>query len=148
MNILNRTAFRLIAALISAGFLFAANAQEVSIPDPNLNAAVREALNKPVGPLTEQDMLTLSNLDARSRNISNVQGLETARNLSLLLLESNSLTNLDLPNTLTNLDLLALGLNPLSRCSIPGGLPKLRVLVMDDCQLTNLTLPANLTGMR
>src|SRR5882672_3153201 len=122
-------------------------AQDVSIPDPGLNAAIRQALNKPVGPLTAQDMLGLTNLDARSRSISSVEGLQAAGNLSQLFLDFNSLTNFDLPNRLTNLDLLTLGLNPLTRLSIPSGLTKLRILAMDDCLLTNLTLPADLTGL-
>src|SRR5689334_15237405 len=111
-----------LTALILAGFVASTRAQEVSIPDPGLNAAIRQALNKPVGPLTAQDMLALSNLDARSRSISRVEGLEAARNLSQLFLDFNSLTNLDLPNTLTNLNVFTLGLNPLTRLSIPSGL--------------------------
>jgi hypothetical protein len=54
--------------------LLSAGAQEVSIPDLGLNAAVRQALQKPGGPLTEQDLLSLTNLSAGSRNISSVDG--------------------------------------------------------------------------
>ena len=43
--------------------------EEVSIPDPGLNAAIREALEKPNGPLTEQDLLSLTNLNASNRNV-------------------------------------------------------------------------------
>src|SRR6185369_4308022 len=64
-------------------------AQEVIIPDPGLNAAIREALAKPAGPLTAQDMLSLTNLIAGGRQISNVTGLETAHNLRFLALEEN-----------------------------------------------------------
>ena len=35
----------------------AALGQEVSIPDSGLDAAIRDALRKPTGPLTQQDML-------------------------------------------------------------------------------------------
>jgi hypothetical protein len=48
----------LTLALISV--LTTTPAQEVSIPDPGLNAAVREALGKPIGPLTETDLLGLT----------------------------------------------------------------------------------------
>jgi hypothetical protein len=51
--------------------VFSAGAQEVSIPDPGLSAAIRGALQKPSGPLTEQDMLSLTLLNAGCRNISN-----------------------------------------------------------------------------
>jgi len=49
-----------ISALCGAGiltcFALSAGAQEVTIPDPGLNAAIRQALLKPSGPLTEQDL--------------------------------------------------------------------------------------------
>lgn len=64
-------------------------AQEVSIPDPALNAAIHEALGKPAGPLTQLDMLGLTNLGAVFRNITNVQGLEAAQNLVSLDLQDN-----------------------------------------------------------
>ena len=62
----------ILTVLVLAGFITSARAQEVSIPDPGLNAAIREALQKPNGPLTEQDLLSLINLDGRNRNISGV----------------------------------------------------------------------------
>jgi hypothetical protein len=50
--------------------------QEVLIPDPALNAAVHETLGVTSGPLTQQDLLSLSNLTARNRNIRSLQGLD------------------------------------------------------------------------
>jgi internalin A len=69
------------------------HAQEISIPDPGLKAAILEALQKPGGPLTEQDLLTLTNLNASRRNVGSIAGLETARNLVSLDLQINRLTN-------------------------------------------------------
>ena len=94
---------RVLTLLLLASLMVSALAQEVSIPDPGLNAAVRAALQIPVLPLTEQDMLSLTNLDASSRNISNLQGLDAARNLVSLDLHLNQLTNFSLPSQLTNL---------------------------------------------
>ena len=85
------------------GFATSAMAQEVTIPDSGLNAAIREALNKPVGPLTEQDLLVLTNLNASSRNVSNIVGLDAARNLVSLNLQINHLANVSLPGTLIHL---------------------------------------------
>jgi len=42
------------------GFILTTAAQEVSILDPGLNSAVREALQKPTGPLTDADLLSLT----------------------------------------------------------------------------------------
>ena len=68
-----------LTLLVLANFTAAVLAQDISIPDPGLNAAIREALEKPNGPLTEQDLLSLINLDASSRDVSSVEGLEAAR---------------------------------------------------------------------
>lgn len=64
-------------AVVATSFTAPAHAQEVSIPDPGLNAAIREALQKPSGPLSEQDMLDLTNLSAGGREISSVKQLTT-----------------------------------------------------------------------
>ena len=71
----------IFAAVILTGVVLPTHAQEISIPDPGLKAAIREALQKPGGPLTEQDLLTLTNLNASRRNVGSIAGLETARNL-------------------------------------------------------------------
>ena len=70
--------------LVVTTFLPSTLAQEVSIPDPGLNPAIREALQKPSGLLMVEDMLRLTNLNACCRNVSSVQGLEAARNLKFL----------------------------------------------------------------
>src|SRR4051794_314833 len=80
-----KTIFQIVRPLVFTALTltnFAASilAQEVSIPDPNFNAVIREALQKPNGPLTQTDMLGLTNLGAIFRNIINVQGLEAAQN--------------------------------------------------------------------
>jgi hypothetical protein len=70
----------LLIALILIGHAAPTLAQEVSIPDLGLNAAIRTALQKPTGPLTETDLLGLINLSAGGKSVSTVEGLEVARN--------------------------------------------------------------------
>src|SRR5215475_8819241 len=144
MNI--RAMCHLVPALLWAGFLFSASAQ-VSIPDPGLNAAIRGALQKPTGPLTQADMLSLTNLIAHQCNISNLQGLETALNLDSLDLQSNHLAQLTLPSTLTKLATVDISFNPLRNCTFPNGLTNLNRVLLKSCLLTNLTLPANLVSL-
>ena len=60
-----------LTVLMLGSFTASALAQEVSIPDPNFNAVIRQALQKPNGPLTQLDMLSLTNLSAIFRNITN-----------------------------------------------------------------------------
>src|SRR5262245_58368631 len=162
------TIFRACYALALASFLASTSAQTVSIPDPGLDAAVRETLQKPAGPLTEQDLLNLTVLNAHDRNISNLAGLEAARNLNTLLLFSNHLTNfflptltnlassnpsgnslpnVSLPTGLANLFSLIIGDNPLAQLTLPSGMTRLEELVLRNNQLTSFSLPANLTGL-
>ncbi|HEV8542287.1 MAG TPA: hypothetical protein VGR78_07845, partial [Verrucomicrobiae bacterium] len=98
-----KTIFRVLRVLALGGFVASVGAQEVSIPDPGLNAAIREALAKPAQPLTREDMLNLLALDASSRDIRSLAGLDAAENLALLSLRSNRLANLTLPSELTSL---------------------------------------------
>ena len=83
----------------------------MTIPDAGLNAAIRAALAKPIGPLTVQDLLSLTNLDAGNRSISNLTGLEFAANLLSLNLRGNLLSNPTFPTTLTRLNSLDLSQN-------------------------------------
>ena len=120
---------------------------EVFIPDPGLNAAVREALEKPDGPLTEQDLLDLTILNARSRDISNLQGLEAAHNLTALDLEANQLTSVSFPNGLTSLNSLDLSSNPLFRLALSADMTNLTDLELLSDQLTILIVPAELRNL-
>ena len=125
-NITHLARLLVLSTLVLANFTASSLAQEVIIPDPGLNAAVCAALQKPNGPLTEPDLLSLTNLDASSRNVSNIVGLEAARNLVSLNLQINHLTNFSLPNTLTNLTVLDLNSNSLGNCSFPAGPMRLK----------------------
>src|SRR5262249_22982304 len=99
---------RVLGSLLLIGGVLSTNAQEVSIPDAGLNSAIREALQKPLDPLTQEDLLSLTNLDAQRRSITNLSGLEAARNLVILNLDSNRLGTFSFPSSLTNLKVLNL----------------------------------------
>jgi formylglycine-generating enzyme required for sulfatase activity len=135
------------ALLILAGIARSSFAQEVTIPDLGLNAAIRAALQIPTGPLTQQDLLNLTFLDANGRSISNLTGLESARNLVSLELLNNRISNFSLPSSFTNLTFLDVSANPLTNCSFPSGLTHLETIFLESTSLTNLTLPAGLTAL-
>ena len=120
---------------------------EVSIPDAGLNATIREALNKATGPLTEQDLLSLTNLDAGNRNITNVTGIEAARNLISLSFFNNHLTNFVLPIDFRNLAVLDLGFNKLDQCVLQDGMTNLNTLFLEGNALNNFTLPSGLIAL-
>jgi formylglycine-generating enzyme required for sulfatase activity len=127
-------------------FVFSTLAQEVSIPDPNLNAVVREALQKPNGPLTQSDMLGLTGLSAIFRNITNVQGLEAAQNLVSLDLQDNRITSVNILTNLTRLAVLDLSENRFLQLTVPG-LTNLTTLRLENGRLTNLSLSAGLSKL-
>ena len=67
----------------------------VHIPDPNLRAAIAESLGKnPNAQITAEEMERLRNLDARSRDIHDLTGLQFATNLNRLVLRENQISGL------------------------------------------------------
>ena len=67
----------------------------VRIPDPNLRAAIAEALGKsPNAPITVAEMEGLKRLDAPNRGIHDLTGIQFAVNLERLLLSVNPITDL------------------------------------------------------
>ncbi len=131
--------------LLAARVAVPSVAQEVSIPDPALNTVIRETLPKPTGPLLQSDLLALTNLTAISRNITNLQGLEAARNLNTLVLDDNHITDRFFPDVLTNLtslSVLDLSENLITNLTLPGTLTNLTSLRVDKDQLAQVTFPA------
>ncbi|MDE0397203.1 MAG: leucine-rich repeat domain-containing protein, partial [Candidatus Poribacteria bacterium] len=76
----------------------------VRIPDPNLRAAIAERLGKAIGDtITAAEMETLERLYAEYKNISDLTGLEFAKNLTVLYLHHNALSDISPLAALTNL---------------------------------------------
>lgn len=142
-----RTVVLILAALSWLSFGKITFAQEVSIPDPGLNAAIRSALQKPVGPLTEPDLLGLTSLNASGRSITNLQGLSSAHNLTFLNLRANQLANLSFPGGIGKLTSLDLSFNPLTNCIFPDDLTNLASLIMENAGLTSLDLSPTMTNL-
>jgi hypothetical protein len=100
---------------------------DVVFPDKHLEAAVREALEKPDGPLTRGDLESLEELDVEWRGISDLTGLERCVNLTSLKLQRNQISDLTPLASLTNLTSLGLtsnkvsDLTPLAACQSVSG---------------------------
>jgi len=160
---------KILLALASAGLITSLQAQEVSIPDTNLNAVVRATLQIPTGPLTQTDMLGLLNLSAGGKQITNLAGLESAISLNILDLDANSITNFDIGSALTNLtildlfqnhltkfdltngstklSILDLAFNSIGQCLLRDGLTNLDTLFLEGNGLTTFTFPPGLTAL-
>src|SRR5262245_3749555 len=149
LSIMNkRTVLSILSTFLLTCLASSTFAQEV-ILDAGLDAAIRDALNKPTGPLTEQDLLTLTNLNASDRSVSTLQGLEVARNLVSLDLSSNFLVNPTIPSTLTKLTTVDLhfSFDAMRNCSFPNTLTNLSRVLLSSCVLTNVTLPNGLASL-
>jgi hypothetical protein len=100
----------------------------INIPDANLEKAIRDALNKPIGIISETDMLGLMYLNAQAKNISNLYGLEYATNLQNLHLNNNQISDISPLAGLINLTMLDLFGNQVSDISPLVGLNNLQTL--------------------
>ena len=72
----------------------AGGAEEAYIPDPGLEAVIREAIDKLYGPIYVEDLEGLTGLNACERGIADLTGLEYCTDLKLLVLGGNEITDL------------------------------------------------------
>ena len=112
----------------------------VDIPDPNLHAAIAEALGKrPNVPITVQEMEGLEGLNARNRDIQDLTGLQFAINLNGLFLNNNQVSDLSPIAGLINLRVLDLWNTPVSNLSPLTGLKNLFRLIFGVTSVSDLS---------
>ena len=123
----------------------AEQAQNVTISDANLRAAVEARLGKTSGQaITVAEMETLTSLNARKKGITSLAGLEHAVNLWGLVLDYNDLSgNIDLDDW-RKLRVLSLVGNDITGLSNLQNLGELRQLFVGDNDLTGLNLPVGI----
>ena len=120
----------------------------VHIPDPNLRAAIAEALGKnPNAPITAEEMERLKELDVPDRGIHDLTGLQFATNLSRLYLRDNQISHLSPLAGLINLRDLSLRGNPVSDLSPVRGLINLNFLSMHSARISDLSPVAGLVNL-
>ncbi len=165
--------FSIIIALCTALLLVvpSTSAQIVSIPDVNLRSAINETLGNPENArITQEDMLTLTELEANNRGIIDLTGLETATRLRHLTLKDNlisdlspvqglsGLQELDVNNnvifdispvaSLINLREIRIHHNLVSDLSPLAGLIRLQVIGMSDNPIADLAPLSGLISLR
>ena len=112
-------------------------AQVIDLPDPNLRAAIEKALGKAPGTtITATEMATLTRLEARNANISDLTGLEAATNLKSLWLDGEEVAAGTWRNS-----------NPVSDLSPLAGLTNLTELLLDDNNITDISPLSGLTNL-
>ena len=120
----------------------------VDIPDPNLRAAIAEALRKsPNAPITVGEIARLERLDVPHRGIQDLTGLQFATNLRRLYLRGNQVPDLSPLAGLIQLYELTLTFNPVSDISPLRGLINLTRLEIDDNQVSDISPLRNLANL-
>jgi len=118
------------------------------IPDTNLAAAVREALDLgPNAPITEQTMQRLIRLWAGSRQIKDLTGLEHAIQLEELSLGYNQIRDIRSLTGMTKLRRLFLGSNQISDVSPLAGLTRLKELSLSRNDIRDVSPLAELVNL-
>ena len=121
----------------------------VEVPDPNLRQAIREALSLPDGgPLTQLEILRLTNLEAGQRDINNLTGLQYATNLENLYLWENQIQDVTPLANLTKLTELDLAYNAVVSVQPLAGLIQLRRLNLTINRVQDITPLANLVHLQ
>ena len=121
---------------------------EIDIPDPNLRAAIAEAIGLPPNtPILRGHLQALTDLEARNANISNLTGLEGATSLRTLDLRGNSVSDFSPLTDLTNLRSLFLVDNNISDISTMSGLNSLARLNLGNNNISDISAVAGLTNL-
>lgn len=129
-------------------FIAQSHAQVVEIPDLNLERAIREKLGlSSEVPITQQEMLQLTDFAAEVASIENITGLEYAINLEFLFLRGNPIEDLTPIGSLTQLEFLHLVGVPIQDLTPVANLTELRELHLSHCGITDITPLAPLTKL-
>ena len=143
----------------------------VSIPDPNLAAAIRKALGLEANArMTQQAIQRLTALDASQSEIKNLTGLEHAvrlrflklwsnqiidirpltelKNIVGLILDNNNVSDITPLANMTQLRRLLIGGNPISDFAPLINLTQLEWLAIWNTNISDITLLANLTQLK
>jgi internalin A len=114
--------------------------------DANLKAVVEDELW--IMDPTPEDMLLLTSLKAFRKGISNLEGLQYARNLESLNLRWNELTDISRLSGLTELTSLNISQNDIVDISVVSNLQKLDLLDMHENEISDISAVGGLTDLR
>ena len=103
--------------LLALVFSISACTEGGIFPDPNLDALVRKAIDKPEGAILPSELEGLTSLEASERGITDLNGLEYCTNLTDLNLWDNRIRDISPLASLTNLTHLIVGHNQISDIS-------------------------------
>jgi Leucine-rich repeat (LRR) protein len=120
----------------------------VIFPDPNLETAIRKAIDKPIGDIYQSELEDLTEFSAEKGDIVNITGLEHCTNLRSLDLSFNHIISDISPLAgLTSLIELNLWHNQISDISPLASLTSLIELNLGSNEIGDISLLASLTNL-
>jgi hypothetical protein len=119
----------------------------VTFPNANLEAVIRQAIDKPEGDIHESDLSGLTELVAADKGIVDLTGLEYCTSLTYLDLSSNLIADLSPLGGLTGLTWLSLGDNQIGDVSALSALTNLTLLALYSNTVVDVTPLSGLTNL-
>ncbi|MCP4113145.1 MAG: leucine-rich repeat domain-containing protein, partial [Desulfobacteraceae bacterium] len=119
----------------------------VIFPDENLEAVIRQAINKPSGEIPKSDLQSLTELNAVGKDIKNIEGLQYCTKLDQLDLSHNQISDISAVAGLTNLTVLDLYNNQVSDINAVAGLTNLTVLNLSKNRISDISALAGLNNL-
>ncbi|MBU3101783.1 leucine-rich repeat domain-containing protein [Clostridium sp. DSM 17811] len=123
------------------------NSTIVTFQDKNLERAVRDNINKPIGDIMKSDVDKITELYASKYQITNLSGIENLSSLTILDLNGNQISNIDDLKGLTNLTSLVLLDNKITNIDALTGLTNLGFLDLSNNQINNIDNLKRLTNI-
>jgi hypothetical protein len=140
---MKRIALFLSILIYTIGF-----AQEELILDSALKISILKQLNKQDTTITQEDLEKLRILNARNMYIQSLEGLESATNISNLLVGQNNITDLSPISGLSNLRFLGIRDTKINDLGPLTNLTNLTSLYIDNCPIEDLTPLLSLSNLR
>jgi hypothetical protein len=119
----------------------------VTFPDANLETVIREAVDKPSGPISVSDLESLVMLEAPGKGISDLTGLEYCLNLQYLGLWDSNISDISPLAGLINLQGLELDGNNISDISALAGLNNLIWLYLYTNNISDISALVSNVGL-
>jgi len=120
----------------------------VTFPDSNLESVIREILNKPQGDILKSELITIEDLSANSRDITNLNGLEHCTNLIYINMIDNNIDSLYPLADLDRLFSLNMMTNQIGDLAPLASLTSLERLYITDNQISDISHLSGLTILK
>ena len=122
-------------------------AQPITFADPNLEAAVREAISKSIGDILTEDVAELRQLDAKDRNITALAGIESLISLEILDIIRNQIGDISSLAGLKSLVRLEINQNIIGSLEALSDLTSLQILSAFGNQIRDISPLTDLTSL-